>query len=88
LKYTNGMSSVFDHTGDLFPETLHRNDGLEICLMTNEVMNELRSQNTEILYGYFVDEAGREYRTKPSDQLREHIRELLASEKASTTDAP
>jgi len=88
LRYANGMSSVLDDTGDLFPETMYRSDGRNICLATNEVMKELRSQNTEILYGYFVDEAGREYRTKPSDELKEHIRELPAKEKPSTAGAP
>jgi hypothetical protein len=88
LRYANGMSSVFDDTGDLFPETIYRNDGRNICLKTDQVMNELRSQNTEILYGYFVDEAGREYRVKPSNELREGIRRLLSRERTPTEGTP
>lgn len=87
LRYANGMSSAFDDTGELFPEVLYRNDGRNICLKIDDVINQLRSHDTEMAYGYFVDEAGREYRTKPSDELSKHIRQLLAADSRNTISA-
>lgn len=83
LRYANGMSFVFDDLGEFFPQILYRNDGRNMCFKINEVVKQLKSHNTQIMYGYFADEAGRQYKMKPSNELRHYISELLTSEKTN-----
>ncbi len=81
LRYANGKSSIYDDLDNFFPQLLYKNDGRNLCFNTKEVINELKANDTEIIYGYFADESGREYKTKASDEFREVINGLIGSGK-------
>ncbi|MHA2066797.1 MAG: hypothetical protein ACXABY_20700, partial [Candidatus Thorarchaeota archaeon] len=84
LRYTNGMGSVYDDLSHFFPQLLYKNDGRNLCFQIAEVAKELKSHNTEIMYGYFTDEAGREYKKKASSALKDYINELITSRETKT----
>jgi hypothetical protein len=69
-----------DHSGDPdFPFWLPSQEGRSLCFNLRDLVGELRSLNTEIKHGYFVDEAGRRYRKIVPDDSGEYLKELVAT---------
>jgi len=83
LKYANGTDSVYNDVTSDFPDLLYRNDGRNLCFKIDEVVEELKSRNTQVVYGYFADEAGREYKKEASKALSDYLTQLISSGKRS-----
>ena len=83
LLYTNGEGTSYDESSPEFPLTLFSKDGFNLCFKLKEVVQELKSNNTEIKYGYFTDETGKVYKKTLPDDQKDYIEGLITSAKSS-----
>ncbi len=81
LLYTNGKGISYDESSPELPLILYNKDGFNLCFKLKEVIQELKSHNTEIKHGYFTDETGKDYTKALPDEYKDHIKELVATAK-------
>jgi hypothetical protein len=83
LLYTNEEGTSYDESSPEFPLTLFSKDGFNLCFKLKGVVQELKSNNTAIKHGYFVDETGKVYKKTLPDEYKKYIEELAASDEGS-----
>jgi hypothetical protein len=76
IRFTNGKEASYDEREPEFPLILYNKDGINLCFKLKDVIQEQKSQNSAIQYGYFTDEAGRIYKKNLTDEYRDQLNKL------------
>ena len=84
LLYVNGKGTSYDERSPEFPLILFSKDGFNLCFKLKEVIQELKSNNTEIKHGYFTDETGKIYKKTLPDEYKDDIQELITTTESNS----